>query len=360
MEQHPIPQDITSYKFHLVGDMTLKQFVEAAGGLGFAWLIYSTPLNPLIKWPLLIFSALFGAALAFFPLEERPLDVWIVNFFKAIYRPTQYFWQKTNQIPDFLKPKAKKPAPKNLPVSPKDRKKLEEYLSSLPFKEDTMDKEEKEKLNRINKFFQESSLADKQEPSSVSPPTFYEPKKALDKFEATFTQKEPFKKPPSVMSPREVFLKKVPKIQEDSQGIHQGPPIVEPAPPFAPPLKVKTEVVYQEPPEEPQKEAVAVQVVPSLSMPPTPYAPNILVGMTLTPKGEILTDTIIEIQDENRYPVRALKSNKVGQFFIATPLPAGKYKIEAEHPNYKFDIMEITLKKEVIPPIQIKAKEEIL
>jgi len=33
MEQHPIPQQISSYQFKLVGDMTLAQFGKAAGGI---------------------------------------------------------------------------------------------------------------------------------------------------------------------------------------------------------------------------------------------------------------------------------------------------------------------------------------
>ena len=31
MEQHPIPQQITSYEFEARGDMTLKQFGKAGG-----------------------------------------------------------------------------------------------------------------------------------------------------------------------------------------------------------------------------------------------------------------------------------------------------------------------------------------
>jgi len=34
MEQHPIPQQISSYEFKLVGEMTLKQFLKAAGFAG--------------------------------------------------------------------------------------------------------------------------------------------------------------------------------------------------------------------------------------------------------------------------------------------------------------------------------------
>jgi len=44
MEQHPIPQQITSYEFKLVGEMTLKQFAKAAGGIILALLINATKL----------------------------------------------------------------------------------------------------------------------------------------------------------------------------------------------------------------------------------------------------------------------------------------------------------------------------
>ena len=33
METHPVPQNISSYEFRLVGDMTLKQFLYLAGGI---------------------------------------------------------------------------------------------------------------------------------------------------------------------------------------------------------------------------------------------------------------------------------------------------------------------------------------
>ena len=99
MQQHPIPQNVTQYQFRLVGDMTLKQFLELAGGLVLAYLFFASNLIFIVKWPLVILSMLFGAGLAFFPIEDRPLDQWITNFIKAIYQPTRFTWQKTNKIP---------------------------------------------------------------------------------------------------------------------------------------------------------------------------------------------------------------------------------------------------------------------
>ncbi|MBI3887665.1 PrgI family protein, partial [Candidatus Microgenomates bacterium] len=94
MEQHAVPQDITGFKFKLVGDMTLKQFGELAGGAAVAYIFYATNWPGVIKWPFVLFFTLFGFALAFLPIEERPLDIWIGNFVKAIYKPTLYIWKK--------------------------------------------------------------------------------------------------------------------------------------------------------------------------------------------------------------------------------------------------------------------------
>lgn len=58
MEQHPIPQQISSYEFKLVGEMTLKQFLKAAGGIVLALLFNSTKLVFFVKYPLVF---LFGA-----------------------------------------------------------------------------------------------------------------------------------------------------------------------------------------------------------------------------------------------------------------------------------------------------------
>lgn len=74
--------------------MTLKQFGELAGGAVVAYIFYSMSWPAIFRWPLVIIFAIFGFALAFLPIEERPLDVWIINFIKAIYQPTLYIWKK--------------------------------------------------------------------------------------------------------------------------------------------------------------------------------------------------------------------------------------------------------------------------
>ncbi len=105
-QQHPIPQQISSYQFRLVGDMTLKQFFQIAGGALISLLFYASNLPGLIKWPLVIFFALLGVALAFLPFEERPLQQWIIVFFKSVYSPTLYSWKKTEKPEIFFQEEA--------------------------------------------------------------------------------------------------------------------------------------------------------------------------------------------------------------------------------------------------------------
>ena len=62
MEQHPIPQQISSYEFKLVGEMTLKQFGKAAGGIILALIVNSSHLVFFIKWPLVFVFAAGGLA----------------------------------------------------------------------------------------------------------------------------------------------------------------------------------------------------------------------------------------------------------------------------------------------------------
>ncbi|MCX6705429.1 MAG: PrgI family protein, partial [Candidatus Woesebacteria bacterium] len=109
MEQHPIPQNVSSYQFKLVGDMTLKQFFQLAGGFLVAFIFYSSPLIGIVKWPFVIVSAILGAAMAFVPLEERPLERWIFAFFRAIYSPTEFFWKKTAAPVKFFQDEASGP-----------------------------------------------------------------------------------------------------------------------------------------------------------------------------------------------------------------------------------------------------------
>jgi len=124
-EQHPVPQNISSYQFHLVGDMTLKQFLELASGVVVGVIIYATGLPALIKWPLILFFVAGGGALAFVPFEERPLEQWIIAFFRSVYSPTLFRWRKVEGVKYFQS--------EEVPVSEVKGGKPTSFISNIPF-----------------------------------------------------------------------------------------------------------------------------------------------------------------------------------------------------------------------------------
>ncbi|MEK7458691.1 MAG: PrgI family protein, partial [Patescibacteria group bacterium] len=134
MQEHPVPQNITSYEFHLIGNMTLKQFFELAAGGLFAFLSYTSNLPDLLKWPLVFVFVVLGVAFAFVPLEERPLDHWFIAFIRAIYNPTKFYWKKTIHIPDvftFTKNTQQHATDEDLTALPRKRARAEAYLQSI-------------------------------------------------------------------------------------------------------------------------------------------------------------------------------------------------------------------------------------
>lgn len=144
MEQHPIPQQISSYEFKLVGEMTLKQFAKAAGGIIIALIINATPLVFFIKWPLMFLFGAGGLALAFVPFQDRPLEVWLQAFIKSIYAPTIFLYKKQMEK-NWL----------DIDLSKKTKMEVEaqeaERKASTPVKEGVQVKEFIESLPSVNK-----------------------------------------------------------------------------------------------------------------------------------------------------------------------------------------------------------------
>lgn len=162
MENHPIPQDVTGFQFRLIGNMTVKQFAYLAVGATLAFITYYLPIFLLIK---LLFMALFGFtgfALAFIPLEGRPMDAMIGYFLQALFSPNQYLYQKSGghfSFEDVASP-APLPVPVHLPVaiqkksqpvvtSAAKQKQLQAYLKQLGYKQGATDKKEDEFISNV-------------------------------------------------------------------------------------------------------------------------------------------------------------------------------------------------------------------
>ena len=105
MDNHPIPQDVTGFQFKLIGSMTIKQFAYVMAGVILAVILYYLPLpEPFGILLKMFFIPLFGGtgiALAFIPIEGRPIDVMLGNFFRALFMPNQFVYHKTGRLLSF-------------------------------------------------------------------------------------------------------------------------------------------------------------------------------------------------------------------------------------------------------------------
>lgn len=102
MEQHPIPRQITSFEFKLIGFLTLKQFIYLVVFIPIGIIMYYIFPVPLLNILVAIACGGVGVAFAFVPINDRPMEVWVRNFYKRLTSPTQYVFHKHNPPIYFL------------------------------------------------------------------------------------------------------------------------------------------------------------------------------------------------------------------------------------------------------------------
>lgn len=347
---HPIPQNVTSFQFKLIGDMTLKQFVYLAAGVGTAYLIFVFLAHdfPLVAWPIIIISALLGVAFAFLPIGSRPLDHWAKSFLKAVYSPTKRVWRKNGQT---------------YKEDPLFGSRLLMYLAGTT---QTPGSSADQQASRPNiPSYRPTELP---VPQPIEPlPTQEELKKTVDlarqaqqlqmkiiQTERTLSQiKDQAGKPtPVPLDYSQQVNKTLADLQnlvtQASQVKQQIQTVQEP--------KLKTESMIPQPISREK-----IKVVPPVKPPQTTLAlttfPNVINGIIKDRAGNYLEGTVAVIYDKEGLPVRALKTNKLGQFTSSTPLPNGTYTLELEKDNFTFDVLQIELAGQVLPPLQITAKQ---
>jgi len=316
MEQHAVPQNISSYQFHLVGDMTLKQFLELAGGVVVGLLFYATGLPSFIKWPLILLSAAMGAALAFIPFEERPLEQWIIAFFRSVYSPTLFYWKKPATPPVYFQAEQ---GATNLPSTtliPKTG-----FLANLENSENVF-------LSKVSQLFGTTTqVSTKPQAVEVIEPTPVTPQAPIGT--ATLSTQRPQVNVPAT-------------------------PVVQVASSDTPP-----KVIFETPdikPIIPEAASTNNQFAGGGIPPTTPTTPNVVVGEVTDLEGKIIESAILEIRDVLNRPVRALRTNKAGHFMIVTPLQNGKYQLMAEKDGFIFDAHPFEATGAIVAPITIRAR----
>lgn len=451
-EAHPIPQNVTDFEFHLVGDMTIKQFGYLASGIGAAYLTFAllSSVVPLLAYPLIIIFAGSGAALAFLPIQDRPLDHWLVAYFKAIFQPTKRSYKSkliTKEDPLFktrlqvyLNSKRSPLAGLNLPINKAKATPFSFSMTSLHQQDQAVQspiissasqapvapvtKEPKKAFSFVENsgpvlqpvgksvvpsapqptILGSASLSAMDipvltQPATQLPPVQYKP---IEKPAPVTAPKPAVQLPPNtvaeqqaqmkagmpVLNPTEdelnktiAIAKQVHAVQQDIIKTEEQIDLIrsKAATQDANPkeyldqfhqllgdlqrLQAKAALLSQEVAiltKEPIK-AITTQpepVVKPKSIPTITLTSiaNVINGIVTDSVGNYLDGSIILAHDKQGIPVRALKTNKLGQFVAATPLNNGIYTITIEKDELVFDTIEIELTGTVLKPILITAK----
>lgn len=341
MEAHPVPQNVTSFQFKLVGDMTLKQFLYLATGVGFAYLVFVflAARVPVLAWPVMVISSGLGIAFAFLPIRARPLDHWLKAYIRAIYSPTKMVWLKNNKIytnePMFgnrLNIYLSTPAPKPQPQSqtpPQQQVNLKQLVMEKTIAPENLPSEEQ--------LMKTVELGKKAQALQVK---MLEAERELRQLRIRAQQNQGSSEDLTSQA-NEVFNNLQALTQEASSTRNQLAGItkqqISPAP--------KIEVKIIQPPK------------PKITQIALTSFPNVLNGIVVDTERNYVEGVVIVINDKDGLPVRALKTNKLGQFTGSTPLPNGTYTIELEKDNMVFDVLQIELKGAVLPPLMISAKQ---
>lgn len=295
MEQHPIPRQITSFEFKLIGFMTLKQFLYLVIFAPAGYIVFIIFPIPLLNVLLGLGVGFLGIALAFMPINERPLDVWIKNIWKRLNAPTQFTYHKHNEPITLLQNLYYVADPHHVMAHIESQQMLAAYLA------------------KTNQTMQPSPQKKQVQMSFQDKPTSSPPVQGV------------------VAAP--VIDATVP-VQTAQQVVDA----------FTSPVAT--------PPPAP------VQPAPDPSAPPAARKP-FFIGTIKNGKHIPLPGILIYVKNQANTPVRLLKTNQYGIFATFNTLPAGEYTFEIKDPknSYLFDTMKIAIQDSNPKSIDIFSKE---
>lgn len=353
---HPVPQNVTSFQFRLIGDMTLKQFLYLAAGVGTAYLffVFVAPVAPIIAWPIIAFSAFAGVAFAFIPISDRPLDHWVGAFLGAIFKPTQRSWVKNgkkykelplfqNRLNLFLAAANQQPLVPAIPVT-SSQPALQNAPQQKPTPQTLTQPQHQtnEPLPSAQELKATVELAHQAQSLQVK---IIEKERELSQIKTQATQnggnlKDYTSQFNDVFNNLQSLVTEASQIKKELASVTKEPVQTATTPPQAP-VKIVA-------PTKPK----ATQLVLTTF-------PNVINGLVVDTTGNYLEGVVVVIHDRDGLPVRALKTNKLGQFTGSTPLPNGVYTIELEKDSLMFDVLQLELTGAVLPPIKIAAKQVV-
>ena len=328
-----------------------------------------------------MFFALLGIGFAFVPVEERPMDVWVMSFFKSIYNPTQYVWSR--------RPKQKPAAQAHHvatkpPVTPKEPtpRSPADMFSGLRIL--TMNPPGGFLVWLKNLFTFKPKTQPLAQPAFTLPPTVVGKRPqpevtpqpeikevvspAPDEKSAVLSQKveelETELTQKNVSDSRVLELQKQltdllsdkRKLEEEVVALRRK---TTSAPTQSQPTKTAT-VISEEKPTEPTIKIIDPSAAAKAGLPRLTTYPNVVTGIVKDTAGNFLPSVLVTVRDKEGVPLRALKTNRLGQFAASTALSPGTYLVEVEDPRerYVFDRAQIVVNNAVLPTIEILAKSQ--
>lgn len=404
MEQHPVPQNVTTFQFRLIGDMTIKQFGYLAGGAILAYISYILPLPFFFTWPLTVLFAFLGIGFAFIPIEERPMDVWVLSFLKNVYSPTQFVWHRTQRVEPVQKPSVQQTVTRptstspQQPLSPTQMPRTPSanpiaatiqgfYTQSSPQKKSSLFDS---LFSWIDTLFPTGTRTPVQPaPAATVPvsqqtatrpafqatvvsPSVPAPSAPASKTEQPSPELEKLQEKLATMqtelTSKTQVENRVLELQKEMSELKQQKQEVE-----AQLVSMKKQSIAPQEPKVPAKPAGVIQspagptvkvITPDAAvragLPRLTTFPNVVTGIIKDNQGGLLPGVLVTVRDKEGIPLRALKTNKIGQFAASTQLPNGVYFVEVEDPRgrYTFDRAQFTLTGAVMPAIEIVAKSK--
>jgi len=406
MENHPIPQDVTGFKFKLIGSVTVKQFLYLmACGITCA-LIYWLPFHLILKFPLIGLFAFIGIGLAFIPIDGRPMDVMIKNFLRALPAENQFIFRKRGAdalLFEYFQPKVAAHTTEQTQNEKDEEKNSKRALLYSQLKMSSSyrpDASEQAILNNVNSYFGETAhnvmtaapqrvdeyTAPVERPEiQIIRPVVETP--APTKMTSEFYNRADFvpvnapvenKKSEDAKSEAPVETKPVaapsPPAHEEVLKKEEAPTpaILKPAPVVENALKPAAEgfvkphenKVEKEEVENMEEATTAKFVTPESQVkagfPDVPDTPNVVMGIVKDPRGRVIPNVLVEIIDQQQVPVRAFKTNALGQFAAATTLADGTYTVLLEDPRKtnEFEQLSITLDGNIFQPLEIISMDQ--
>ncbi|MBI2405321.1 PrgI family protein [Candidatus Gottesmanbacteria bacterium] len=406
MEQHPVPQNVTTFQFRLIGDMTIKQFGYLAGGAIGGYVFYKLPLPFFFTWPLATTSVLLGIGLAFVPIEERPMDIWLLSFLKSIYSPTQYLWSREagKETPPIKPPSSSSQpspssisktigqlfAPTSVPpkIPPSGSGPALIVTQHIPW----------DPLGFLKNLFTPKRPVTRPLPSSAYPDIFApttppsltgkkmelsqapqappgpqaqaaietqaqaftkekELTEKLEKLEGELTTKtttdnrilELQKQLADILSERSKMEQELTSLRQRLTQAAQPPQTIRQAGVVAPPTTA-----------QPTVRVISPDTAIRAGLPRLTTFPNVVTGIIKDAEGNLLPGVLITVRDKDDTPVRALKTNKLGQFAASTPLPNGTFTVDIEDPRggHFFDRVRVTLNGSILAPVEVTSKSK--